>query len=113
MALQGPFTLSMVYRFVESETIGVYILSRNGRDAHYVGRSDSDLAGRIVQSSNQGRGYTSFWFDYASSAMQAYKYECELYHKYNPPDNSVHPAVPPLANWRCPVPGCAWSYQYR
>ena len=66
--------------------MGVYVLSRNGTSQSYVGRSDSDLRQRIVSSASEGN-YRSFWFDYASSPMDAYKYECELYHKYNPPDN--------------------------
>jgi hypothetical protein len=41
--------------------------------------------------------------------MRAYQLECEWYHKYNPSDNSTHPAVPPGTNWRCPVHGCQWS----
>lgn len=109
LALKGPFLITEVPYHVEPQTMGVYVLSRspNGRPI-YVGRSDSDLQLRIISSSSQG-DYRYFWFDYASSPMDAYKYECELYHGFNPPDNSVHPAVPPNMNWRCPVQDCEWA----
>lgn len=108
MALSGPYPISHVARYVLRNAVGVYVLSRDGRTAAYVGRSDSDLQGRLLQSARQGR-YTHFWFDDETSPMQAYKHECELYHTYNPPDNGVHPAVPPGTNWRCPILGCLWS----
>ena len=108
MALQGPYPLYEASFRVQPSSTGVYILSRNGIVASYVGRSDSDLQQRIINSASEG-DYAAFWFDYASSPMDAYKYECELYHKYDPPDNQVHPAVPPNANWRCPIRGCPWS----
>jgi hypothetical protein len=85
--------------------MGVYILSRDDRKATYVGRSDTDLQQEILQSASKG-SYVVFWFDYASSPMDAYKYECELFHEYQPPDNSIHPAIPAYTNWRCPVQGC-------
>ena len=108
MGLKGPYPLSEVSFRVQPASMGVYILSRNGTEASYVGRSDFDLQQRIVSSASEGH-YVAFLFDYASSPMDAYKYECELCHEYDPPDNTAHPAVPPNANWRCPIPGCPWS----
>ena len=107
--MQGRFPLSEVSLRVKALKIGAYIFSRDGKYAHYVGRSDDDLQDRIQRSSEEGYGYKYFWFEYASSAMKAYKLECLWYHKYNPTDNSIHPAVPPGMNWRCPVEGCQWS----
>ena len=109
MALKGPFPIDEVGSRVEPGYMGVYVLSRDGNSASYVGRSDSDLQQRILRTASEG-DYAAFWYDYSSSPMDGYKYECELYHKYDPPDNQVHPAVPPYANWRCPVAGCPWSY---
>ena len=108
LGLQGPYPLPEASHRVQPASMGVYVLSRNRRVASYVGRSDSDLQQRIVSSASEGR-YVAFWFDYASSPMGAYKYECELYHRYDPPDNTAHPAVPPGTNWRCPIPGCPWN----
>jgi len=108
LGLQGPYPLSEASLRVLPASMGVYVLSRNGRAASYVGRSDSDLQQRIVSSASEAH-YVAFWFDYASSPMDAYKYECELYHEYDPPDNEAHPAVPLGTNWRCPIPSCSWS----
>jgi hypothetical protein len=105
LTLNGLFTIDEVSARVESETMGVYVLSNDGKAASYVGRSDFDLQQRIMQSASESE-YVAFWFDYATSPMNAYKYKCELYHKYNLPDNQVHPAVPENTNWRCPVEGC-------
>lgn len=108
MPLHGPYVLIQIAQ-LQPDTVGVYALTRDsGRQVHYVGRSDTDLRGRLWGSSRLGL-YTHFWFDYAPSPMQAYRYECTLYHEFQPPDNSVHPAVPPATIWRCPVRGCPWS----
>ena len=106
--LYGPFPLSEIASRVEPNSIGVYVLSRNGKHADYVGRSDSDLQARIGNSAVQG-DYEFFWFGYVSSPMLAYKTECELYHEYDPPDNAIHPAAPQGTNWRCPNTSCPWS----
>ena len=107
--MQGPFSVTTVSEYIDRGYIGVYVLSRDALCVHYVGRGDYDLQGRLKTSISEGSGYRVFWFCYESSPMQAYKRECYLYHKYDPPDNSIHPAVPPGTNWRCPVPGCQWG----
>lgn len=107
--MKGPYHLSDVDVYVKKTSPGTYILSRDGEVAHYVGRSDTDLALRIKSSARERSGYTHFWFEYTTSPMQAYYLECEWYHKYAPSDNINHPAAPPETYWRCPVPGCPWS----
>jgi hypothetical protein len=105
--LRGPFSTDSVDSYVSSPSPGVYILSKDARTAAYVGRSDTDVGSRIKQYVTEG--YTHFWFEYATSPRDAYLKECEYYHKYNPPDNKNHPAVPFGTNWRCPIIGCPWS----
>lgn len=107
--MKGPYSVAEVNSIIASVSPGAYILSRDGQHAHYVGRADADVGRRISQSVNEGYGYRYFWFEYASSRMRAYQLECELYHKFNPPDNTNHPAVPANAFWRCPIRGCPWS----
>lgn len=107
--MQGAFPTEDVDFCVGFESPGVYILSRDGVRADYIGRSDIDVGARIKSSSRQGTGYRFFWFEYATSPMRAYKMECEWFHRFGPPDNAVHPAVPPETNWHCPVAGCPWS----
>jgi len=109
MALHGPYPISKVHDYVDSGYMGVYILSKDGKKRTYVGRSDADLSQRLVSSASQG-DYAYFFFDTATSERNCYLKECELYHRYNPSDNTVHPAVPPETNWRCPVEDCDWGY---
>ena len=106
--MKGPYSLRKLDALVETCMIGAYVLSRGGQRVHYVGRSDSNLRARIQQSAKLD-GYTHFWFGYASSPMQGFKAECQLWHRFQPVDNENHPAVPAGANWRCPVRGCQWS----
>lgn len=107
--MKGPFSVTDIGYYVEQDSMGVYIFSRDGKTAIYVGRSDNDLRGRMLSSSNEGHGYKYFWFKYVTSPMRAYQLECEWYHKYEPRDNTIHPAVPQGAFWRCPVSRCEWS----
>lgn len=109
LSLSGAHSISAVDRLVAAGSLGAYILSRDGRAADYVGRSDYDLRERIKASAQEGHGYRYFWFQYSTSAMDGYRLECLLYHEYRPADNSIHPAVPQGSNWRCPVTGCPWS----
>ena len=88
--------------------LGVYVFKRNGRPA-YVGRSDTDVEGRMAKSFRQGSyDLTMTWYE-TTSARQAYLMECRLFHRHTPSDNEKHPAVPAGANWRCPANGCPWS----
>lgn len=107
--LMGPYPINSVDLYVTRTSPGVYILSRDGRTAAYIGRSDTDVGSRIKQSAGEGYGYSHFWLEYVTSPRDAYLKECEYYHKYNPPDNTNHPAVPFGTNWRCPIIGCPWS----
>lgn len=108
--MEGPFPITEVSQYVDSDYIGAYVLSRDRQNVDYVGRSDSDIQGRLRNSISEGAGYRVFWFCYESSPMQAYKRECYLFHEYDPPDNTVHPAVPRDMNWRCPIQDCQWGY---
>lgn len=107
--MYGPFLIKDVYSFVTQISPGAYILSRDGKTAHYVGRSDSDVAHRIKRSALDGKGYLWFWFEYTSSSIKAYLLECEWFHKYKPTDNTIHPATTRNTLWKCPTKGCSWS----
>lgn len=107
--LQGPYTILSAYSWSSLRVSGVYILSKNGKRADYVGRSDTDVRTRLIKSAAEGNGYTHFWFEYTSSPREAFLMECRYYHQYIPSDNSVHPAVPGGTFWRCPIGGCPWA----
>ena len=94
MCLRGPFLLQLVDLFVGPGEVGVYVLSRDGKNADYVGRSDENLRSRIKSSAAEGRGYHYFWYQSAGNPWEAYKLEQELYLLYHPKDNSIEPAAP-------------------
>lgn len=109
--MEGPYQLTNtdVDKHVPDGNIGAYILSKGNKVASYVGRSDSDLKQRLKQHLESGN-YKQFWFETADSSLQAYYLECKWFHDYRPGDNNQnHPAIPPGAAWKCPVPGCPWS----
>lgn len=104
--LSGPYglTINGVAAAVKQNSAGAYMLGKteNGAFAvHYVGRSDTDVAGRLQQ--HVSEWYPEFKFGYLPSANAAFEKECNLYHDFDPPDNKVHPARPSNANWSCPV----------
>lgn len=105
----GKYLISDVDKHVKKNSIGAFILSRNGKNAHYVGRGDKDLLASIKQFSVQDKTYVYFWYDYTANAKEAYYLECQWYHAYLPVDNSNHPTSPPNETLRCPVKGCPWS----
>jgi hypothetical protein len=80
---------------VSASKKGVYILSRDGMNAHYIGRSDSDLQQRLKSFSGEGHGYNYFWFHYAATSWKAYQSELYWYRHFWPYlDNSIEPEVP-------------------
>jgi len=98
----GPYQLNTnnIPAVVTRTSAGVYILSRDGISANYVGRSDTNLAERLATWINQG--YSHFWFEYVTSQIQAFNGECNWYHSYQNLDNTIHPARPTNSGWQCP-----------
>ena len=97
------------YEIIARSPFGVYILSKNGKHPHYVGRSDNDLKSRILRSVEE-RSCKYFWAKEATSPRNAYLMECKYYHKYEEIIvNEIHPDVPDGTYWRCPIEGCEWG----
>ena len=86
---------------------GVYVFRRKGHIV-YVGRGDSNFLTRVIRSHRSGtmRYDRKVQIYRCSSPREAYRLECPLIHRYEPVDNSIHPAVPAGSNWRCPVKSC-------
>jgi hypothetical protein len=108
-ALSGPhlLTSATIDQVVTKVSPGVYVLSRDGKAARYVGRSDNDLKTRLKDW--VPTAYLYFWYSYASSPKDAFLKECLLYHRYGGSsvlDNRIHPARPENTNWRCPDLSC-------
>jgi len=91
-----PLTPSMIDQKVTITSPGVYALGYEyaGRFVvERVGRSDTDLNGRLKSDEYRGK-YQSFRARYYPTAEAAYHAECELYHSHGGPNNPNHPAVP-------------------
>ena len=88
-----PLTPESVDNWVLQPT-GTYALGNIAGNFLYpdrVGRSVGDLAGRIKDYRWQ---HPFFLVQYASSAIEAYHQECDLYHRCRPRNNPIHPAKP-------------------
>ena len=104
----NPNTLTAILGCAKScETIQ----PRSERHIVYVGRGDSNFLTRVIRSHRSGtmRYDRKVQIYRRSSPREAYRLECTLIHRYEPVDNSIHPAVPAGSNWRCPVKSCDWS----
>jgi hypothetical protein len=104
--MSGPFALTdaEIERAVSKSAPGAYTLgslTNNNRTVlvGYAGRADVDLAARLKD--HVGK-YAAFTAAYASSPLQAFLMECELFHEYKPTDNRIHPARPKNSDWKCP-----------
>jgi hypothetical protein len=104
--LRGPFSLTTfgIDNAVTVTSPGAYALGYTGTDGRfyiqYVGRSDDDIGKRLKDWAPTN--YAQFKFEYYSSPEAAFEKECELYHDFDPADNTVHPARPKGSNWECP-----------
>jgi hypothetical protein len=105
--LKGWEDLKLLDNFIDDNFIGVYALSHNGRNVHYVGRSLGELKSRIKSSHERGEDYMFFAYEYVSSNREAFLLECKYYHECTPADNLMHPVAPKGVDSRCPVPDCS------
>jgi hypothetical protein len=101
----GPFLLKYHQMFINSNSAGTFILSRNGRSADYVGASADDLIGTLGRFARQS-DYRYFWFIEARSAEEAAQTEQTWLHRYRPSDNPSRSSVSHGPGWRCTIEGC-------
>ena len=103
--LQGPYRLSFdgIDAAVTQKSAGVYALGYHDTQGRFcirhVGRSDSDLRGRLLDTIGSD---TLFKYGYSASAQTAFEKECQLFHDFSPPANRLHPDRPKGTTWRCP-----------
>ncbi len=103
-SLFGMFALTdeVIDAQVTKISPGVYVLDATSSGPwtdSYVGRSDTDLNGRLHDWVGK---YKYFKAAYLPSAKAAFEAECELYHALRPKDNVNHPARPAFSGWTCP-----------
>jgi len=110
--LHGPHNLTAdgVAAAVKGVGPGAYVLGTLKTDGvfyvSYVGRSDSDLAARVLD--HVAKPYAHFKYGFYSTAVEAFKKECQLYHDFGQLalDNECHPAKPRGTWHSCPVLNC-------
>jgi len=103
--LLGPYRLTFdgIDTAVGRKSAGVFALGHENPAGAFVvrhiGRSDADLKSRL-------RDYigsdTMFKFRYFSTARMAFEKECELFHRFSPPGNRIHPDRPQGTSLACP-----------
>lgn len=112
MGLSTPFSLTRdgVSKAVTLTSPGAYALGYLGADnvfqIAYVGRSDDNVASRLMD--HVSTPHAQFCFTYLGSSQAAFLKECSLYHDFNPPENTIHPAKPKGSNLTCP--NCGYRY---
>ncbi|MBU2583330.1 MAG: hypothetical protein KJ622_16605 [Alphaproteobacteria bacterium] len=105
IALKGPYRLTAdgIKGAIQTSRKGVFALGHQDFDGRFriahVGRSDADL--QIALRDLIG---TSAMFKYLETPSDRASFEahCELYHKFKPPGNHLHPDRPKGTNWTCP-----------
>lgn len=109
--MAGPFVLSsdVVRDVIGKAECGWYWLGRelnNGvPQVNYVGRSDHDLASRIL--ALREYEYRFFWAHITSTVHDAFNGECRDWHKFGRDmlDNKIHPDEPDGHKYICPECG--------
>lgn len=105
--MQGPFALSAddIDQRITRTQAGNYALGKVEKEkfiVQYVGRSDSDVAGRLRQHIGK---YPKFKYSYATSPKAAFEKECKNFHDFGGSEklaNKIHPDRPANSGWKCP-----------
>ncbi|CCB67538.1 conserved protein of unknown function [Hyphomicrobium sp. MC1] len=103
--LRGPFQLAS--DAIEEELVdrcpGTYALGfvdHLGRFAiTYVGSAGEDLKSKLKAHIGTA---TQFKFRHFADERQAFEKECEIFHKFMPNGNILHPSRPRGTDWTCP-----------
>lgn len=102
--LYGPYELDDDTVATMGSKPGAYALGsvdqRGTFHVSYVGRADRDLKKRL---GDHIGSYASFKAAVYETAEAAFDKECTLYHDFDPPSNTIHPASPAGSNRLCPV----------
>ena len=111
-----PLTIESIDQNVSPRQFGVYVLlqveeARGDLVVARVGRSDSDLNGRLkaylrepaYQQDPRYDFVTHFSFGSPVTLGSNFERECVLYHDWKPPLNEHHPGCPRGSNATCPV----------
>ena len=116
LGMTGPFIFNKdsIEKNVKPNIIGNYALGYVNTNTNvfivlYVGRSDSDLQGRLIQHIGEDERFKHFKFVIQTSILDAYYCECKNYHDFGGEEgrllNENHPARPANIARNCPYCG--------
>lgn len=105
IALKGPYRLTAdgideAARDVKKSAFALGYEDFEGRfRIEHVGRCEADLRSALRDLIG-----TNSMFKYVETPSDRASFEahCELYHKFKPPGNHLHPDRPKGTNWTCP-----------
>lgn len=103
--LFGPYALDndTLDNVLKGTGPGAYLLGEPAPNGEvyvdYTGRADSDLKDRLRDHVGTA---TLFKYGFFKTAEAAYLAECRLFHDFNPPRNTIHPAAPKGTLTTCP-----------
>lgn len=107
LKMNGPYKLdtNTIDAQVTKTSPGNYALGKKDEKGAfrvgYVGRADKDVNSRLKSWVGKTKR-PMFKYSYATSPKAAFEKECENYHDFNPPGNSIHPDRPNDTDWNCP-----------
>ncbi|MBU1211188.1 MAG: hypothetical protein KJ587_07940 [Alphaproteobacteria bacterium] len=103
--LKGPYRLTadgIDAAILEAEK-GVFALGHEDYEGRFriahVGRSDLDLRKALRELIGTS---ASFKYLETPNDRETFEAHCELFHKFKPPGNHLHPDRPKGTNWVCP-----------
>ena len=107
--MRGPFVLTKycVDMVVPPKRLGVYALSNDRDSIDIIRRAEKSTGDEIKGFFQQ---YKYFWVAVAYSQQDAFRIQCEQYHRRMAGgDNTIgweHPKAPKQSGWHCPVCDC-------
>ena len=102
--LSGPYDLcyEVLDKALPMQRGGVFAIGHVDAKGTFrvqrVGRDTLDLRERLRSMIGSGN---NFKYAMASTALEAFEIECDLFHKFRPPGNFTHPDRPPGSGWKC------------
>ncbi|MCF8242580.1 MAG: hypothetical protein K9J16_14475 [Melioribacteraceae bacterium] len=105
--MNGPYRLDSetIDEKVTKTSAGNYAFGKKDEEGNflvgYVGRADKNLNSRLKSWIGKTKR-PLFKYSYATSPKDAFIKECNNFHDFDPPGNSIHPDRPDNSNWKCP-----------
>ncbi len=103
--LNGPHRLTVdgIDDVIVDGGPGVFALGYTDGDGKFrittIGRDDVDIRKKLCDMVGSN---AQFKYSMVETTKEAFEKECELFHRFRPPGNFLHPDRPPGTDWECP-----------